>query len=93
MYTLIEVSMNKYIISRVKEEAEYILRTQETIREISKVFKVSKSTVHKDLHERLLEVNYDLFEEVNKVLQFHTYIRHIRGGESTKKKYLKMNEK
>jgi len=79
--------MNSLIIKRVLDEAKYILNTKKTIREIALVFNVSKSTVHKDLHERLLEINLELFEQVDSILKYHIDVRHIRGGQSTKKKY------
>ena len=79
--------MNSLIVKRVIDEANYIIETKETIRDIAKVFNVSKSTVHKDLHERLLDINYKLYEEVDIILKYHIDIRHIRGGQSTKKKY------
>lgn len=79
--------MNSLIIKRVIDEANYILDTKKTIREIAKIFNVSKSTVHKDLHERLIDIDYKLYEEVDSILKYHIDIRHIRGGESTKKKY------
>lgn len=79
------------ISNRVLEEANYIMETRDTIRDIAKIFKVSKSTVHKDLHERLLKIDKDKFDIVDKILKYHTEIRHIRGGESTKQKYLKLN--
>lgn len=82
--------MNAYLTKRVIDEAKYILETKKTVREISKQFNVSKSTVHKDLHERLKKYDMILYEKVDKILKFHTDIRHIRGGESTKKKYLKI---
>lgn len=75
--------------ARIKKEASYMIKTKETVREIAKIFKVSKSTVHKDLHERLRNIDYNLYLEVNDILKYHAQIRHIRGGESTKKKYLK----
>lgn len=81
--------MNKTISNRVLEEANYILKTNKTIREIAKIFKVSKSTVHKDLHERLKNINEIIHLDVAKILKYHIDIRHIRGGESTKRKYLK----
>lgn len=83
--------MNSLIIKRVLNEADYIIETNKTIREIALVFNVSKSTVHKDLHERLLRLNTTKYDEVNDILKFHTYIKHIRGGESTKKRYKKYN--
>lgn len=84
--------MNSAISERVKNEALYIIDTGKTIREIAAIFKVSKSTVHKDLHERLLDIDGNLFKHVDKILKYHTDIRHIRGGESTKKKYLEQIE-
>ena len=84
--------MNKSIIKRVKEETNYIIKTNSTVREIAKVFKDSKSTVHKDLHERLLDIDYKDYLKVEKILQYHTDIRHIRGGESTKRKYLNLSD-
>lgn len=81
--------MNSLIISRTLSEANYIIDTKKTVRELSKVFNVSKSTVHKDLHERLKTINNDLFKKVNAIMKYHIEIRHIRGGESTKKKYKK----
>ncbi len=82
--------MNLLIIDRVMNEANYIISTKKTIREIASIFKVSKSTVHKDLHERLLYVNKELYNMVNDILQYHIDVRHIRGGQSTKKKYEKL---
>ena len=83
--------MNKKIISRVIEEGKYMLSTGKTVREMVDVFGISKSTIHKDLRERLLEIDRELYEEVSNVLQYHTDIRHIRGGEATRKKFLEKN--
>ena len=83
--------MNKNIVKRVLNEANYIIDTRKTVREIAKVFNVSKSTVHKDLHERLFDINNKLYLEVEKILKYHMDIRHIRGGQSTKEKYLNLN--
>ena len=76
------------ISNRVIKEANYIINTNDTVRAIAKIFKVSKSTVHKDLHERLKEINIDLYNKVECILKYHIDIRHIRGGESTRLKYL-----
>lgn len=76
---------------RIINEALYMIETDKTVREIATIFKVSKSTVHKDLHERLMKIDKKLYLDVSKILKHHTYIRHIRGGESTKKKYLNQN--
>lgn len=80
--------MNDYIIQRVLEISEHIIKTEETVRETSKKFGVSKSTVHKDLVERLPLINKDLFEDVKSILEKNKNERHLRGGESTRLKYL-----
>jgi len=80
--------MNKNIVNRVIDESNYIIKTKDTIREIAKVFNVSKSTVHKDLKDRLLEIDVDLYNEVSSILRYHLDIRHIRGGNATKEKFL-----
>ena len=82
--------MNTKIYKRMMEEAYYMLKTGYTVREIANHFLVSKSIVHKDLHERLKKVDYSLYLEIEKILNFHNCIRHIRGGESTKKKFQKL---
>ena len=73
---------------RVIKEAEYIVKTGATVRETAKVFSYSKSTVHKDVTERLREIDEDLFERVRIVLDKNLSERHIRGGLATRKKYL-----
>ena len=83
--------MDKRIISRVIEEGKYMLSTGKTVREMAKVFGISKSTIHKDLRERLLEVDKDMYNKVSNILQYHMDIRHIRGGESTRQKFLEKN--
>lgn len=80
--------MNKNIINRVLKETDYIINTNETIRDIAKVFNVSKSTVHKDLKERLFEIDESLYSEVSNILKYHLDVRHIRGGNATKTKFL-----
>ena len=66
--------MNSIITKRVLEEANYMIETNMTVREISKKFNVSKSTVHKDLHERLKEVNKTLYDKVDKILKMRGLI-------------------
>ena len=83
--------MKNNIIKRVINEAKYMIETKETLREISKVFNVSKSTVHKDLKYRLKIIDIDLYNETQKIIKYHIDIRHIKGGESTKKKYLNLS--
>ena len=75
------------ISKRVLDEAVYMIDTKKTIREIAKVFNVSKSTVHIDLNRRLKHINSNIYNDVKKILNYHLEVRHIRGGESTRKKY------
>ncbi len=77
------------IAKRVIGEAHHILETGDTIRTTAFLFKVSKSTVHKDMQERLIKIDKNLYNEIFKILKYHTDIRHIRGGEATKQKYQK----
>lgn len=81
-------SMKDYIEERVLELAKYILDTKATVRAAALKFRVSKSTVHKDITERLQELNPALAHEVKKVLDGNKAERHIRGGLATKEKYL-----
>ncbi len=78
-----------YIETRVIQCAEYIIATGCTVRACSAHFSISKSTVHKDVTERLQEINIDLYETVRQVLNVNLSERHIRGGLATKKKYKK----
>ncbi len=82
--------MKREIKERVLDETLYILKTSSTIREIAKVYRVSKSTVHKDLQERLKKIDIKLYYEVDKILKYHINVRHIRGGQSTRNKYLNL---
>ncbi len=82
--------MENLIHARVLEEANFIIDTGKTVREIANIFRVSKSTVHKDLHERLLKIDKNKYNEVSEILKYHIEVRHIRGGESTKNKYKKI---
>ncbi|NLN40621.1 MAG: sporulation transcriptional regulator SpoIIID [Clostridiales bacterium] len=79
--------MKDYIEERVIEISNYIIETGATVRDAAKVFKVSKSTVHKDVSERLLKINPTLWKEVKKVLEQNKAERHIRGGRATRNKY------
>lgn len=84
--------MKESIVKRTLEEAEHILCTGATVRETAMAFDVSKSTVHKDVSERLKYVNADLWREVKKILDFNLAERHIRGGNATKNKYLRRRD-
>ena len=67
--------------------SQYIIYSKDTVRGAAKRFGVSKSTVHKDVSERLLHINYALAKEVRKILDENKAERHIRGGMATKMKY------
>ncbi|BAS28911.1 sporulation transcriptional regulator SpoIIID [Limnochorda pilosa] len=79
--------MREYIRKRVMEISTYIVDTNSTVRQAATVFGVSKSTVHKDVTERLPRVNADLAYQVKGVLDRNKAERHIRGGEATRQKY------
>lgn len=81
--------MREYLKQRILEEARYIAETKATVRHTAKAFLSSKSTVHKDVTERLREIDKELYEAVRKVLEVNLSERHIRGGLATKRKYLK----
>lgn len=83
--------MKEYIEKRVLEIAYYILETGDTVRSTAKKFKVSKSTVHKDLTERLKIINFNLYLQIVKVLEKNKAERHIRGGNATHNKYIKLS--
>ena len=80
--------MKESISKRAKDEALYILANSATVRDTAKAFDVSKSTVHKDVSERLTYINPSLAKEVRKVLDLNKAERHIRGGLATREKYL-----
>lgn len=70
----------------------YIVEHNATVREVARHFGISKSTVHKDVTTELHTVNLSLYERVYDVLQINKGERHLRGGEATRKKYLKNNK-
>ena len=73
--------------------ANYVCRNKATVREASKEFGVSKSTVHKDVTTRLKQIDYCLYLQVKDVLEVNLKERHIRGGDATREKYLKRAKK
>ena len=77
-----------YINERAVELAHYIIDTKDTVRGAAKRFGISKSTVHKDLTERLNKINPSLAYEARKILEENKAERHIRGGEATRLKYM-----
>lgn len=81
--------MKYYIEERTLTLAKYIIENKCTVREAARKFGISKSTVHKDITERLPFIRRDLFLEARKVLDENREERHIRGGIATREKYLK----
>lgn len=79
--------MRDYIRKRVLDVGRYILNTESTVRQAAREFNVSKSTVHKDVTERLPDVNKSLYRRIKRILDKNKAERHIRGGEATRKKY------
>lgn len=79
--------MKSSIEERACDLAEYIIESKATVRSAAKKFGISKSTVHKDLSERLEQINRPLYLQVKVVLEFNKAERHIRGGLATRLKY------
>ena len=79
--------MKDYIEDRVLEVAKYIIESKATIRRTAKVFGVSKSTIHKDMTERLPTINPQIANQAKTILDLNKSERHIRGGRATRLKY------
>jgi putative DeoR family transcriptional regulator (stage III sporulation protein D) len=79
--------VQEYIRKRVLDIGNYIMESSATVRQTADIFGVSKSTVHKDVTERLPLINEKLAMEVKQILESNKAERHIRGGEATRKKY------
>jgi putative DeoR family transcriptional regulator (stage III sporulation protein D) len=79
--------LKDYIEDRVLEVAKYIIESKATIRRTAKVFGVSKSTIHKDMTERLPTINPQIANEAKTILDLNKSERHIRGGRATRLKY------
>ena len=79
--------MKDYIEDRVLEVAKYIIESKATIRRTARVFGVSKSTIHKDMTERLPTINPLIASKAKTILDINKAERHIRGGRATKLKY------
>ncbi len=84
--------MKEYIEERAVEAARYIIEQNATVRQTAKELGISKSTVHKDVTERLRSINPTLAAKARKVLDVNKSERHIRGGLATKEKYLHEKE-
>lgn len=85
-------SNKRFLEERIRQEARYIISTGKTVRECAVKLNVSKSTLHKDVTERLSKIDIVLADEVNKILASNKKERHLRGGEATRKKYLLMRQ-
>ena len=81
--------MRGNVESRARLLGEYIRDEKATVRDCAKHFGISKSTVHKDVTQRLVRLNPTLYKSVREVLDINKEERHIRGGEATKQKYLR----
>ena len=75
---------------RIILEGKYIVENGATVRQTASVFHYGKSTVHKDVAERLKNIDKRLYKKVKKVLEMNLSERHIRGGEATRQKYLRI---
>ena len=79
--------MKDMIQQRVCDLAQFIIQRQSTVRAAAKEFGISKSTVHKDVKERLKKIDPDLHAQVMGILRYNKSVRHLRGGEATRRKY------
>lgn len=78
--------------SRASELGNYIVKNSATVREAAAVFGLGKSTVHKDVTERLSKTDPALYDKVRKILDYNLSVRHLRGGEATRKKHIKSTD-
>ncbi|NLM21039.1 MAG: sporulation transcriptional regulator SpoIIID [Peptococcaceae bacterium] len=83
--------MQDHIRRRALDIGHYIIESSSTVRQTAEVFGVSKSTVHKDVTERLPHIDKQLSSQVKHILESNKAERHIRGGEATRRKYKKLN--
>lgn len=81
--------MEKEIENRTLKEANIIIHSKKTLRQLATELNIGKSTIHKDMQIRLKKIDQDLYNQVQSVFKEHIKIRHLRGGASTKKKYQK----
>lgn len=84
--------MKDYIEERAITLSEYIVEKKTTVRDTARIFNISKSTVHKDVSERIWQIDEKLAKKVQEVLSYNKADRHLRGGNATKNKYIKLKE-
>ncbi len=82
--------MTETVEERAVELGEYIIENKATVRLAAKIFGISKSTVHKDVSQRLRNLSPELYKGVKEVLEKNKAERHLRGGIATKNKYLRL---
>ena len=80
--------MNQLVEERVLKVANYIIQNSATVRKAAKNFGVSKSTIHKDVTERLKKLNLSLYSKIKIIMEINKASRHIHGGQATKIKYM-----
>ena len=81
--------MNIILNQRAISLAKHIIQTNQTVRQTADVYGVSKSTVHNDVSKKLQKIDFALYQKVQKILAKNFAEKHIRGGQSTKEKFLK----
>jgi putative DeoR family transcriptional regulator (stage III sporulation protein D) len=84
--------MKGNVEERAVELGQYICESGATVRAAAKKFGVSKSTVHKDVAQRLQQIDRQLYQKVKAVLELNKAQRHIRGGQATREKYRRISE-
>ena len=85
--------VENFVRERAEVLAEYVIETGATVRACAQRFGISKSTVHKDLSHKLRYINVGLYTQVKEILEFNKSERHIRGGEATKRKYIRKKQR
>lgn len=88
-----EENMTSQIVERVLTEATHIKDTHDTIRKTAEIYGISKSTVHNDMAVKLRYIDHDLYSKTRAILKENFDEKHIRGGQSTKQKYARCDEK
>lgn len=83
--------MKDMLEQRACDLGAYIIRHHATVRAAANAFSISKSTVHKDVKERLKRIDPDLYDQVMAILSYNKSVRHLRGGEATRQKYRKQS--
>ncbi len=84
--------MSNDIMKRVIDVANHIITTKDTIRKTATIFNISKSTVHKDIQERLASIDTNKYKQVKEIMAEHLETRHLLGGESTRQLFLRKKQ-